>query len=100
MIGAVTDSEIPDDLIQLKRDHVAVQDEIAALADTMPKSTDIVAGVAKVSPEQQAQWSVLHDRLGTLTERIHRHPAFENLDQIARYKLDAAASKAARTTSD
>jgi hypothetical protein len=42
---------------------------------------------------------VLYDRLGTLAEEIHRHPAFEGLSQVGRYELDAAASKAARANS-
>lgn len=96
MIGAVTDTEIPADLIQLKREFIATDAELAALSKAMPSGRAIIAGEATEDPADRARWNVLHDRRGTLAEDIHRHEAFKGLSQVDRYKLDEAASKAAR----
>lgn len=98
MIGPVTDAEIPDSLLALKRDFIETDAELAALSKTMPSGPAIIAGEAAEDPADRARWNVLHDRLGTLVEDIHRHPAFEGLSQVNRYKLNEAASRAARAS--
>lgn len=92
----MTTIEIPADLIDLKREFIRVDSELAELSRTMPPGKAIIAGEATEDPADRARWNVLHDRLGTLAEEIRRHPAFEGLSQVDRYELDAAASKAAR----
>jgi hypothetical protein len=95
----VTTTEIAADLISLKREFIRVDSELAELSRTMPSGKAIIAGEAAEDPADRARWNVLYDRLGTLAEEIHRHPAFEGLSQVGRYELDAAASKAARANS-
>lgn len=92
----MTTTDIPADLIALKRDFIQTDADLAALSKTMPSGPAIIAGEAAEDPADRARWNVLHDRLGTLVEEIRRHPAFEGLSQVDRYELDAAASKAAR----
>lgn len=92
----MTTTDIPADLIALKRDFIQTDADLAALSKTMPSGPAIVAGEAEEDPADRARWNVLNDRLGTLTEEINAHPAFEGLVPKDRYELDKAASKAAR----
>jgi hypothetical protein len=91
----VTD-EIPADLIQLKRDHIRIQGELAALSKTLPNPLAVVAGTAEDDPGGREQWTALHAELGDLTMQIHRHPAWDGLSMPDRLKLDQEASRAAR----
>lgn len=75
----MTDSEIPADLIQAKRDFYAAEAHLATMTDA-----------------DSDAWRDAFTHQAELALAIHRHPAFEGLDQIARHKLDEAASKAAR----
>lgn len=95
----MTDIEPPANLIELKRDFITTDLELAALSKTMPSGRAVLAGEAVEDPADRARWNVLHDRLGALVEEIRRHPAFEGLSQVERYELDAAASNAARANS-
>lgn len=79
MITPVTDMQIPEDLIQAKREFYAAEQQLAAMGDADSKA-----------------WQVAFTRQAELALAIHRHAAFEGLDQMARYRLDEAASKAAR----
>lgn len=92
----MTTTEIPADLIDLKREFIRVDHELAELSRTMPSGRAIIAGEAAEDPADRACWNVLYARLGTLAEEIHRHPAFEGLSQVERHEMDTAASKAAR----
>ena len=74
----VSDTQIPDDLIQLKREFYEAERALATLSD------DPVA------------WRATHHRMGDLAVAIHRHPALQALAAVDRLKLDAAASRAAR----
>lgn len=92
----MTDIEPPADLIELKRQFIATDQELIALSATMPSGRAIIAGNATEDPADRARWNVLYDRLGTLVEQIDNHPAFEGLSQVEKYRLREAASKAAR----
>lgn len=74
----VTDG-IPADLIQAKREFYVAEAALAAMSDA---DADV--------------WREAFTRQAELALAVHRHPAFEGLDQVARFKLDEAASKAAR----
>lgn len=93
----MTDIEPPADLVRLKRDFLQTDADLAALSKTMPSGRAIIAGEAAEDPEDRVRWNVLHDRLRTLVKEIHRHPAFQGLSQVDRYRLDEAASKDARS---
>lgn len=75
----MTDSAIPADLIQAKRDFYAAERRLAELGDADPQT-----------------WRAAFEEQAALALVVHRHEAFTGLDQVARYKLDEAASKAAR----
>lgn len=92
----MTDTEIPADLLDYKREFNAVTYELATLSRTMPSGVAILAGEATEDPADRERWNELYARQGELAELIHRHPAFAGLSQIERYNLDKSASKAAR----
>lgn len=98
MIGFVTDSEIPAELIALKRDFIETDAALTELSKTMPSGRAIIAGEAVEDPADRERWNVLNDNLGTLAEEINRHSAFEGLSQKERYEVAEAASKAARAS--
>ncbi len=75
-------SEIPADLIALKREFYATERELAVLSNA--------------EPADPGRWKATHDRLGDLAVAIHRHPALQSLPPAERLKLDQAASNAAR----
>ena len=85
----MTDIEIDPDLLRAKVDFYTLDTAHATFCASLPAEPD---------DEQRAQ---LHASQQALTEAalvIHRHPAFEGLSQMDRYKLDVAASKAARAS--
>lgn len=89
MICAVTDPEIPADLIRVKAQFYALEASHAAYCASLPPEP---------TEEQRGR---LRDEQRALTEaalRVHRHPALEGLPQKERFELDAAASKTARAS--
>lgn len=75
----MTDLVIPEALIQAKRDFYAAEATLAGMGDADADA-----------------WQAAFNRQVDLALTVHRHPAFEGLDQVARFRLDEAASKAAR----
>ncbi len=83
----MTDAEVDPDLIRAKAQFYALEDSHAKYCASLP------------AEPTEAQRERVRDEQRALTEaalRIHRHPAFKGLSQVERYRLDEAASKAAR----
>ena len=78
----MSDTDVPADLIDLKRQFYETERELAELA--------------KANPFDSVRWQVTHGRLGDLAVAIHRPPALQALAPVDRLKLDTAASRAAR----
>jgi len=97
MIGGVTDSPAFADLVDLKRQFIALTEQQKILADAMPAPTAIVAGEAAPTDEQVAEWDRVRAELSYLAVRIDNHEAFDNTSQIEHYQLATEASKAARS---
>lgn len=96
----MTATEIPADLVELKREFIRVGDDLAELSRTMPSGMAILTGEAVEDPADRERWNVLYAQQGELAEKIHRHPAFEGLSQVEHYNLDKEASKQARAGGD
>lgn len=95
MILAVTDTEIPTELIDLKRKFNRVEEELAALSKRMPPPTAVAAGNAAVDPADRERWDTLHARRVEVALLI-RH-RLEEVPESERSKVDLAATKAARS---
>lgn len=94
----VTDPSIPEDLIELKRRFYTAEQELAELAAHMPPSMAVSGGEQEISEADRAAWDALWRAQDELVQAIHRHPTFEGLNGPERFKLDEAASKAARAS--
>lgn len=91
--------DIPEDLINLKRQFYAREAELAEVTARMPPSMAIAGGEAEVSAADQDAWDALWRAQGETVRAIHCHPAFAGLSLPERFKLDEDASKAARASS-
>lgn len=89
MIGDVTDSPAFADLVRLKRELYDLNDAHAQWCMTLPPALEM-------TEEQHGRMRETQAKLTELAMRIHQHDAYQGLDQMARYKLDREASKAAR----
>lgn len=75
------------DLVRVKGQLYAVEDMHGCA--TLPPALEM-------TEDQHERMRATQAKLTEMALAIHRHPAFEGLDQMARFKLDEAASKAAR----
>lgn len=92
----MTTIEIPAGLVELKREFIRIDDELAALSRTMPSGAAILAGEVAEDPADREHWNALYARQGELAVQIRGHEAFKGLSQMQRYQLDTEASKQAR----
>lgn len=93
MIADVSDSDIPEDLIALRRRRIEVTAELAEFSVTLPSATAIVSGEIELTDGERATWDRLYAEEAALAVEISRHPwlaAAEN-----RALADAALTKAA-----
>lgn len=94
----VSDLEIPADLIQLKRDFLRQEMDLAEVAARMPSAAAIVADEATVTPDDQTAWDVLWQQQDETVRAIHRHPALDGLTRQQQAEMQAGAMRAARAT--
>lgn len=94
----MSDLEIPTDLIQLKRDFLRQETDLAEVAARMPSAAAIVAGEATVTPDDQTAWDVLWQQQDETVRAMHRHPALDGLTHQQRADMQAGAMRAARAT--
>jgi hypothetical protein len=87
---------IPDDLIDLQRRFFTADAECERIAATLPRSTDIAAGRAEISPEQRAELEQARAERLRLVQEIYRHHWWSMVPNAheARMAVRAAARKA------
>jgi hypothetical protein len=87
----MTDTALPPDLIQLRRDFLAAQQRLHAAGQALPPYTAVAAGqTAPASEEQRQEWRAAHDESRRLALQIDQH----------QYWAIAEDRKAARTALD
>jgi hypothetical protein len=91
-------SEIPDELIELKYRFLVLDDQQARFVRTLPGPVDIAAGKTQLTDEQHVTLTAMQAELTELAVQIHRHPFLLALAPVPgdRYAADRAATKAAQ----
>ncbi|MUN41384.1 hypothetical protein [Actinomadura litoris] len=91
----MSDLDIPSDLVQAKTDFLRAETRLADLSREQPPSTQIAAGAAQVTDEQQATWDETWAWLQALTAEIQGHPWWAGVDDVpeARAALMVAAKE-------
>lgn len=83
-----------DDLIQLRRDFLAVEARLSAAGREMPSHAAVAAGEADPATEEQREaWLALDAERRRLAVAIQEHPYWREVDdpKAARKALDEAA---------
>ncbi|TMS00206.1 hypothetical protein [Nonomuraea basaltis] len=85
-------ADLPDDLIQLRRDFLAAQGRLAAAGRVLPSHAAVVAGEAEpATPEQHQAWQTAQAECRRLAVAIQEHSHWEETPdrKAARTALDA-----------
>lgn len=90
----MADYDLPDDLLQLKRDFLRLDAETHEQASALPSSVDVVALEAEPDDAGRARLAELRAERLEVVERINRHAWWETVDN--RYKASMALLEAAR----
>lgn len=85
----MADYVLPDDLIQMRRDFLAVQERLAAAGREMPSHAAVAAGEAEVTAEQKEAWWAAQDESRRLAVAMHGHPFWETVEAGDRKRVQA-----------
>lgn len=90
----MADYDLPEDLIQLKRDFLAADAECREIAEQLPSSVAVLAGEAEPDLGRQAQLDAARARRLEVVRQLYRHEWWATVDN--RYQADVALTKAAK----
>lgn len=90
----MADYEIPDDLLQLKKDFLAADLRCQEIADGLPSSVSVLAMEMEPDPDGQADLVEARAERLLALEEMNRHPWWSSVDD--RYAAGVALQKAAQ----
>lgn len=97
----MADFDFPTDLLELQRAWYAADARCEEVAASHPSARDVVAGVAEVTEEQQAELAQARAERLELAERLQRHPWWlEAGDVFAAKQALRAAARAGDTPTE
>lgn len=72
--------DLPEDLLAMKRDLLAAQARLEEIGNAIPAPIAVAAREAEISDEQRTEWWAVHEESMRLSEEIHRHPWWGQVD--------------------
>ena len=90
----MADYDLPPDLVQLRRDFLAAEEELRKIGAAQPAPTAVAAGEAELTDEQRAEWQAAFQEVRRLVAEINQNPWWETVDN--RHHAWMALNKAAK----
>jgi hypothetical protein len=97
----MSDYDLPEDLLQMRRDFLAAERRLSELGEAMPAPTAIAAGEAEVPDEQREEWWTVQAECRRLAVGIQTHSwwaSVDNRQKAERALRDAADASGIRPT--